>query len=187
MKIRALAGAVVLVVAALLPGTAAAAHEPVPLKGTLWTQVNAAVAPEPCSIAGVEGDGLLFTIVTSMRPVSTLTHMGRVTLVQPQCVVATTVQATGAPASGMIAIEEATITAANGDVLTFSMGPTEFATFNPGLDPDEGPLPISFGGTITFEGGTGRFASAIGSAEFSGAYCFRLNGGFYDLAGAITR
>ena len=55
----------------------------------------------------------------------------------------------------------------------------------PGIGP--GPLPIAFSGTLNITGGTGRFASADGSADFDGMYCFRVNGGTYTLAGRLTR
>jgi hypothetical protein len=120
---------------------------------------------------------------------STLTHLGLVTLVQHQCVVATELQfAGGPPKKGRIRVEDATITAANGDTLTFTTPVVPFETYEPaGIDPSAGPLPIAFSGTLDITGGTGRFAAADGSAQFDGMYCFRVNGGRYTPAGALSR
>jgi hypothetical protein len=87
-------------------------------------------------------------------------------------------------------VQDATITAANGDTLTFTTPVVPFETYEPaGIDPSAGPLPITFSGTLHITGGTGRFAAAAadGSAQFDGMFCFRVNGGRYKLAGALSR
>jgi hypothetical protein len=48
-------------------------------------------------------------------------------------------------------------------------------------------LPIGFAGALEITGGTGRFASAGGTAMFEGMYCFRVNGGMYSLTGVLIR
>jgi hypothetical protein len=175
-----------LLATALAPASAFAAPlNDVPLKGTLWTTMQA-TPPGDCFIDGEPGD--LLTIVENAQVTnSTLSHLGRVTLVQHQCVVATAFQfPDGPPASGLIEVTDATITAANGDTLTLVSEPVAFGTFEPvGIGP--GPLPISFKGTLDITGGTGRFAAANGSAHFDGMYCFRVNGGMYTLTGRLTR
>ena len=146
--------------------------------------------PDLCTIDGQMG--VVLTIVENGQFTnSTLTHLGLVTLVQHQCVVVDTLQfpdgpPDGPPASGQIQVQDATITAANGDTLTFTGDPVAFATFEPeGIGP--GPLPIGFAGTLEITGGTGRFASATGSADFEGMFCFRVNGGMYTLSGRLIR
>ena len=195
MRVRILAAlSAALLATALAPAAAFAAPDiGVPLKGTMWTTM----APDPpgdCVIGDKPGDRL--TIVENGQFTnSTLTHLGRVTLVQHQCVVATEYQdlwtdPVSGPSggTGLIEVLDATITAANGDTLTFTSEPVEFQTFTPaGIDPDAGPLPIAFSGTLDITGGTGRFASAAGSADFEGMYCFRVNGGMYTLAGRLIR
>lgn len=189
MRVRILAAlSAALLVTALAPAAAFATPDiGVPLKGTIWTTMAEASGPPPlCTIDGQPG--VVLTIVENGQFTnSTLTHLGRVTLVQHQCVVADTVQfPDGPPASGQIEVLDATITAANGDTLTLSSDPVEFGTFAPpGIGP--GPLPIGFAGTLVITGGTGRFASADGSAHFEGMYCFRVNGGMYTLAGHLIR
>jgi hypothetical protein len=48
------------------------------------------------------------------------------------------------------------------------------------------PWPIAFSGTMTFAGGTGRFAGASGTAALSGRYCFLRNGGVYSFTGTVA-
>ena len=187
MRLRILAAmSAALLATALAPAAASAAPDiGVPLKGTVWTTMaEASGPPELCMIDGQMG--VVLTIVENGQFTnSTLTHLGLVTLVQHQCVVATALQFPGGPpASGWIEVQDATITAANGDTLTFTGDPVAFATFEPeGIGP--GPLPIGFAGTLDITGGTGRFASADGSASFEGMYCFRVNGGMYTLSGRL--
>ena len=190
MRLRILAAvSAALLATALAPAAAfAAPNHSVPLKGTMWTTM----APgdlAPCTIEGKEGTGFLVTIVENGQVNSTLTHLGKVTLVQQECVVPTAFQVpSGTPASGWVQVQKAVVTAANGDTMTFSTPPEPFQTFTPaGIDPADGPLPIAFEGTLTITGGTGRFASATGSADFEGMYCFRVNGGTYTVAGRLSR
>jgi hypothetical protein len=187
MRLRFLAAlSAALLATALAPAAAFAAPDhSVPLKGTMWTTM-APGDPGSCTIVG-KGTGFLVTIVENGQVNSTLTHLGKVTLVQHECVVPTAFQFPGGPpASGWVQVQDGTITAANGDTVTFTTPPEPFQTFEPpGIGP--GPLPIAFSGTLTITGGTGRFASADGSAHFDGMYCFRVNGGTYTLAGRLTR
>ena len=194
MRIRILAAlSAVLLATALAPASAMAAPgNPVPpLKGTVWTTMpQASGPPAQCTIGDQKGK--LLTIVENGQINSTLTQLGLVTLVQHQCVVTTQEQFPGVPdgppKQGLIRVEDATITAANGDTLTFTTPVVPFETFAPaGMDPSAGPLPIQFEGSIDITGGTGRFATAGGSAHFAGMFCFRVNGGRYDLAGALSR
>lgn len=191
MRLRILAAlSAALLATALAPAAAFATPDfGVPLKGTIWTTMaQASGPPDLCTIDGKTG--VVLTIVENGQFTnSTLTHLGRVTLVQHQCVVADTVQfPDGPPATGQIEVLDATLTAANGDTLTLTSDAVEFATFTPpGIDPDAGPLPIEFAGTLAITGGTGRFASATGSADFEGMYCFRVNGGMYTLVGRLVR
>jgi hypothetical protein len=189
MRVRILAAlSAALLATALAPAAAFAAPDNgVPLKGTIWTTM----APAPqgdCFIGDQPGD-LLTIVENGQFTNSTLTHLGLATLVQHQCVVADTLQFPGGPpASGLIEVLDATITAANGDTLRLASDPVEFGTFTPpGIDPDAGPLPIGFAGTLDITGGTGRFALATGSAHFEGMYCFRVNGGMYTLSGRLIR
>lgn len=196
MRVRILAAlSAALLATAVAPAAVFAAPDiGVPLKGTIWTTM-ASVPPGECFIGDQKGDRL--TIVENGQFTnSTLTHLGRVTLEQHQCVVATEYQDSwvdpdsgmAPPAAGLIEVLDATITAANGDTLTLASEPVEFQTFTPaGIDPEAGPLPIAFSGTLNITGGTGRFASADGSAHFEGMYCFRVNGGMYTLAGRLIR
>jgi hypothetical protein len=188
MRVRILAAvSAALLATALAPAAAFAGPvNPVPLKGTIWT--TAPAPPGDCFIGDQPGD-LLTIVENGQFTNSTLTHLGLVTLVQHQCVVAypTEIQQPwGVPGKGLIEVTDATITAANGDTLTFTTDPVAFETDTPaGIDPDAGPLPIKFNGTLEITGGTGRFASADGSASFEGMYCFRVNGGMYPLSGRL--
>jgi hypothetical protein len=187
MRVRILAAlSAALLATALAPAAAFAAPDiGVPLKGTIWTTM-ASVPPGECSIGDQQGN-LLTIIENGQFTNSTLTYLGLVTLVQHQCVVPTAFQFPGGPpAAGLIEVTDATITAANGDTLTLTSEPVTFDTFEPpGIGP--GPLPIAFSGTLDITGGTGRFASATGSADFEGMFCFRVNGGMYTLAGRLIR
>ena len=190
MRVRTLtAMSAVLLAMVLAPASAMAAPDnPVPLKGVLWTTMaQESGPPATCSIG--DQPGVVLTIVENGLFNSTLTQLGLVTLVQHQCVVPTEIQVPwGVPGAGHIQVLDATITAANGDTLTFTTPAVGFATDQPaGIDPADGPLPIVFGGTLEITGGTGRFASADGSATFEGMYCFRVNGGRYSLAGLLSR
>lgn len=189
MRVRILAAVfAALLAAALAPASVMAAdNHNVPLKGTIWTtSAEEAGPPAPCAIGGQSG--VVLTVVESGLLNSTLTHLGRVTLVQHQCVVATELQFPGGPPEeGWIRVEDATITAANGDTLTFTTPVVPFETYEPaGIDPAAGPLPIAFSGTLDLTGGTGRFAAADGSAHFDGVFCFRVNGGRYTLTGTLS-
>ena len=183
MRIRGVALGVTALVLTLLPATAAtAAPVAMPIKGTIVTTIGNAGTGEDCV------GGQLLTIVTNDAVhVSTVSGLGRVRLVQVQCVVASTVQPglVPVPATGTIRVLSGTITAANGDELRFQTGEVPFATFEPPYPAT--PLPIAFDGTMTFTGGTGRFAHASGTAEFSGSYCFMLNGGMFTFSGRLTR
>jgi hypothetical protein len=68
-----------------------------------------------------------------------------------------------------------TITAANGDTLDVIME----GTVTPGSDGV-----VTFGGDITFSGGTGRFSDATGSGAYSGGA--GPSTGFFSIHGAIS-
>jgi hypothetical protein len=190
MSVRFLAAvSAALLAGAVAPGPAmAATTNHVPLKGTIWT--TSAEPTGPPALCEIEGQpGVVLTVIESGVFNSTLTHVGLVTLVQHQCVAPTELQFPGGPPKqGLIRVEDATITAANGDTLTFTTPVVRFETFEPaGIDPSAGPLPIAFSGELDITGGTGRFAAADGSAQFEGMFCFRVNGGRYTLAGMLSR
>ena len=71
-----------------------------------------------------------------------------------------------------------TLTAANGDELAH----TTIGNVSPGA----GPADVSFSGTITFAGGTGRFSAASGSAPFSGFASLATNTGGFSFAGTVV-
>ena len=96
-----------------------------------------------------------------------LAHLGRTTLFLNQVI---------SFATGTIVSQELTFTAANGDILRAE----ESGTFAP-----NGPTAVTFNGTFTFVGGTGRFADATGTASFSGGAEFVTSTGFFTLDGQI--
>jgi hypothetical protein len=71
-----------------------------------------------------------------------------------------------------------TQTAANGDELDH----TTIGDVMPGA----GPAQVAFSGTMAFVGGTGRFAAASGSAEFSGTASLATNSGAFSFQGTVV-
>lgn len=71
---------------------------------------------------------------------------------------------------------EITFTAANGDIL-------RAATVGTNTPNGSG---VSFQATMTFSGGTGRFANATGQATVSGAANFQTNTAWFEVDGEIT-
>jgi hypothetical protein len=71
-----------------------------------------------------------------------------------------------------------TLTAANGDELDH----TTIGDVTQGA----GPAQVVFSGTIEFVGGTGRFAAASGSAEFSGTANLATNTGAFSFQGTVV-
>lgn len=70
-----------------------------------------------------------------------------------------------------------TLTAANGDQLRH----TAIGEIRPGNAPGE----VAFDGTLTFTGGTGRFASASGSATASGVASLITSTGSFSMNGRV--
>ena len=70
-----------------------------------------------------------------------------------------------------------TLTAANGDALVH----TTIGDVAPA-----GPAQVEFSGTMTFVGGTGRFAGASGHATFSGTASLATNTGAFSFEGAVA-
>jgi hypothetical protein len=72
---------------------------------------------------------------------------------------------------------EATFTAANGDVLR---------AVGSGTSAPAGPGRIGFTATLTFTGGTGRFADALGEVEVSGVATMATTSAVLEMAGWIS-
>lgn len=71
-----------------------------------------------------------------------------------------------------------TLTAANGDELDH----TTIGDVMPGTEPAQ----VAFSGTMVFVGGTGGFAAASGSAEFSGTASLATNTGTFSFQGTVV-
>ncbi|HEY0306286.1 MAG TPA: hypothetical protein VGC44_15030 [Longimicrobiales bacterium] len=74
-------------------------------------------------------------------------------------------------------ITEMTLTAANGDIL-YANGSGTNQMVSPGV--------VAFQGSVTFEGGTGRFADATGTATFSGSANFAAGRSQFTASGSIA-
>jgi hypothetical protein len=137
-----LAAAVMLVVASLAVPAAAVAADSVtrPMSGSCIT-VPVLVPPStPGALFGV-------TITGTCR----FTHLGRTEMAAAQDVFA--------GPGGLSLAGGAVYTAANGDRIQTSYGGPVQVT---------GPVSVSFSGTETIVGGTGRFAGATGSVHYEG-------------------
>jgi len=155
------------VVALALPFSepASAAKPERPYSGSCSTIV------EPQGPAPIPGVPQLLNITYDC----TLAHLGRTAASVQQ-----TVSFAGAGPSGvLLSLSNVTrYTAANGDQL--------IATFQGSalLDPQTGD--VSFVGIETFHGGSGRFASATGSAQLEGTASVFTNRGFFSTKGRIA-
>jgi hypothetical protein len=96
-----------------------------------------------------------------------LSHLGRTTLLLVQDINF---------AAGTQASVEVTYTAANGDILR---------AMNVGTSRRSG-AGVSFEATVTFEGGTGRFAHATGEAHAVGTADFIANTSTYTISGTVS-
>ena len=97
----------------------------------------------------------------------TLSHLGRTAFYAVQDI---------DPVAGTQQSVEITFTAANGDILRAS---------SVGTNAPSGPG-VAFRATMTFTGGTGRFANATGSAHVDGAASFVTNSASFELVGGLT-
>lgn len=105
-----------------------------------------------------------------------LLHLGRTSGVSTQ-----TITVTGqTPAGELVAAlsSSPTYTAANGDILRASF--TGTGIINPAIGA------VTFSGTETFSGGTGRFADASGSVALSGSASLVSNTGSYETIGSLA-
>ncbi len=96
-----------------------------------------------------------FQLLTSLQGGGTATHVGKYTIVNSHCV---------DPVTGVLTDGTFTKTAANGDQL--------FGTYVGNSTVIQPPAPVgifSVTGTLTFTGGTGRFAGATGTATMAGS------------------
>ena len=105
----------------------------------------------------------------------TLTHLGRTTATVQQFVTPT-----GGSPSGvtLLLVNTTTYTAANGDQLRATFNGTAL------LDPATGE--VTFVGIESFNGGTGRFVGATGSAQLEGAASIVTNTGLFTTKGRIA-
>jgi hypothetical protein len=105
----------------------------------------------------------------------TLAHLGRTTATVRQFVTPT-----GASPSGVTLslTNVTTYTAANGDRLIANFSGSAL------LDPSTGE--VAFVGFETFNGGTGRFAGATGSAQLEGTASIFTNTGLFTTKGRIS-
>ena len=106
----------------------------------------------------------------------TLAHLGRTTAVVTQTVTPM------APPSGsvvpLLVQNKTTYTAANGDQLFVTFTGTAMLNLETGE--------VTFIGVETFNGGTGRFVKAIGSAQLEGTASIFTNRGFFTSKGRIS-
>lgn len=100
-----------------------------------------------------------------------LRHLGRTSGTSSQ-----TITFTGPTSNALTA--STVYTAANGDLL--------YASFTGTGTIDPVNLTVSFTGTETYSGGTGRFANASGSAALSGTASLITNSGVYTTTGTLT-
>jgi hypothetical protein len=106
----------------------------------------------------------------------TLAHLGRTTAVVTQ-----TVTPVAPPAGGVVPllVQNTTIyKAANGDHL--------FVTFTGTAVLNLATGEVTFIGVEAFNGGTGRFANATGSAQLEGTASINTNRGFFTSKGRIS-
>ncbi len=104
----------------------------------------------------------------------TASHLGAVALVASDCI---------SPGLNAFTFSNGhlTFTAANGDELR--------ATYNGNLQPLSGSPPFSLysiSGTITFEGGTGRFTSASGSGYLQGTENIQTGQGQFNVKATLS-
>ena len=104
------------------------------------------------------------------RGVCRLTHLGKTTYADDLLV-----DFTGDP---FVGTGTRVFIAANGDELRAT---EETATPGPGANPQ-----FTSSGTFTFDGGTGRFLNAVGSATFTGGGSIEDNSSFLSLEGTIS-
>ena len=132
-------------VTALLLSTApaATAAQPVPFRAEFSLDGSFVPTAAPGVFAGT-GSGT-----------GRATHLGKVTLSTSELV-----DFTASPGSGTIRGGEMVMVAANGDELYWDYSGN-------GLLPDADGV-VSFGGTFTITGGTGRFSDATGGGTFEG-------------------
>jgi hypothetical protein len=105
----------------------------------------------------------------------TLAHLGRTSAVVMQIV--TPINQSGAVVTAVIE-NETIYTAANGDALNASFTGTALINIQTGE--------VRFIGTETFEGGSGRFTDASGSADLEGTASIFTNVGFFTTKGLIS-
>ncbi len=105
----------------------------------------------------------------------TLTHLGRTTGIAMQVV--TPISQSGAIVTASIE-NETTYKSANGDTLNASFAGTALINVQSGQ--------VRFIGTETFEGGSGRFADATGSADLEGTASIFTNLGFFTTSGRLA-
>jgi hypothetical protein len=99
--------------------------------------------------------------------VCTLSHLGRTAFYAVQDI---------DPVAGTQQSVEITFTAPNGDILRAS---------SVGTNAPNGPG-VTFQATMTFIGGTGRFANATGTAQVDGAASFVTNSASFRLVGGLA-
>ena len=126
------------------PTSATAAARLVPWKESY--HASGTIAPDP-SCTNLQ-------LLTVLEGGGTATHVGKYTIVNSHCV---------DPATGVLSDGSFTKTAANGDQL--------FGTYVGNSTVIQAPAPVGiFGvtGTLTYTGGTGRFAGTTGTATMQG-------------------
>jgi hypothetical protein len=109
-------------------------------------QASGAIAPDPTCTSP--------QLLTSLQGGGTATHIGKYTIVNSHCV---------DPATGVLTDGSFTKTAANGDQL--------FGTYVGNSTVIQPPAPVGIfavTGTLTYTGGTGRFAGTTGTASMEG-------------------
>ena len=176
--LAAVASLAALVSLAAPSSATAAAQTHFRIHGALVTTMDVAASPNPLNPL----------IVASDTHPSTVSGLGRVSLHERQVVQPD-------PASppfghqryfGTVVsdpTEPVYVQAADGDRLYFTFTAT-YESF--AADTGPAPWPIAFTGSMTFTGGTGRFAGASGAATLSGRYCFLRNAGTYTFDGTVA-
>ena len=105
-----------------------------------------------------------------------LKHLGRTTALATQ-----TISLAGPPVGNVLivtTVNETTYKAANGDLL--------YATFAGSGEIDLSTGNVVFDGTETFNGGTGRFVKAKGTAALEGMASILINVGFFTANGTLA-
>ena len=145
----------------------------VPLKGQIQTVADFVPAPEP---APFECPGTTSPFLSPNEPIQwvqvkgtgQVSHLGSTTVDNLECIwIESHPECDGTTCSPVQSklYGEAEFFAANGDALHF--------TFDGDVVPMAGDATqIVFNGSLLFDGGTGRFAEAAGSARYSGGYSF---------------